>query len=401
MLTDELLDPAGSAVGWGPLRVAAELEAARRSRNYGDATFMDDQLRMVDLIPRRVTTFVLLFLTGLIVVAALELLYSWASTPAMLGITSDGGPVAAFDLDSEGSLAVWFSSVTLFISALVAVLIYAIRRFKTDDYQGYYRIWLWAAACWLLMSVDETASLHEGFKEMMKRVTGTAILGDGSIWWVAPYFFLLGAVGSRLLFDMRECRSSSTAFVGTAICFAVAVLAQLGWILPEAWKSAEGAIGVRGVMLEEGAEMVGNLLLLLAMGLHARYVIFDAEGLLPEGQMSMRGPVRRSLLAEAAEVAEALQPLEESAPPMADEWIRVESAHETLQPPSRRAAPTIERNKRRKPRKAVVTPKPERKSDLETSPPRRKLTKAERKAMRKRMTEERVERERRKREKWN
>ena len=401
MLADELLDPAGSAVGWGPLRVAAELEAARRSSNYGDATFMDDQLRMVDLIPRRVTTFVLLFLAGLIVVAGLELLYSWASTPAMLEITRDGSPVAAFDLDSEGSLAVWFSSIVLFISALVAVLIYAIRRFKTDDYQGYYRIWLWAAACWLLMSVDETSSLHEGFKEMMKRVTGTAILGDGSIWWVAPYFFLLGAVGSRLLFDMRECRSSSTAFVGTAVCFAVAVLAQLGWILPEAWKSAEGAIGVRGVMLEEGAEMVGNLLLLLAMGLHARYVIFDAEGLLPEGQMSMRGPVRRSLLAEAAEVAEALQPLEEAAPPVADDWIRVEPAHETVQPPARRAAPTIARNKKRNPRAAVVTSRPERKSDLEASPPRRKLTKAERKALRKRLTEERVERERRKRDKWN
>jgi hypothetical protein len=35
-------------------------------------------------------------------------------------------------------------------------------------------------------------------------------------------------------------------------------------------------------MLEEGAEMIGNLLLLLAMGLHARHVLLDAEGLLPE-----------------------------------------------------------------------------------------------------------------------
>ena len=50
-------------------------------------------------------------------------------------------------------------------------------------------------------------------------------------------------------------------------------MAQLGWILPEA--------GAREVMLEEGAEMIGNLFLLLAMTLHARYVILDAEGLLP------------------------------------------------------------------------------------------------------------------------
>jgi hypothetical protein len=243
----------------------------RKSENYGDAEFLDQQPRLTDLVPTNLAVFLMMFLTGVTIIAGLEILYAWMPKVAVL--TTDGR-VATFDLDGEGSLAVWFSSMTLSLAGLVAILVFTIRRHKRDDYQGVYRIWLWAAACWLLLSIDETASLHEGFKEMMTSVTGTRVLGDGSIWWVAAYVFLLGAVGTRLLIDMRHCRLSLSAMIATAFCYVVAVMVQLGWVLPES--------GARGVMLEEGAEMLGNLFLLLAMGLHARYVILDAEGFLPE-----------------------------------------------------------------------------------------------------------------------
>ena len=243
----------------------------RKSENYGDAEFLDRQPRLTDLVPTNLAVFLMMFLIGLTIIAGLEILYAWM--PKVAALTTDGR-VATFDLDGEGSLAVWFSSMTLALAGLVAILVFTIRRHKKDDYQGIYRIWLWAAACWLLLSIDETASLHEGFKEMMTCVTGTRVLGDGSIWWVTAYVFLLGAVGTRLLIDMRHCRLSVSAMIATAVCYVVAVAAQCGWVLPES--------GARGVMLEEGAEMLGNLFLLLAMGLHARYVILDAEGRLPE-----------------------------------------------------------------------------------------------------------------------
>lgn len=242
----------------------------RLSENYGDALFMDEQARLTDLIPQRLPKIFFLFILGILVIAGLEALYAW--TPSLSPMTSDGR-VAAFDLDGEGSLAVWFSSTTYLLAAFVAVVVYTIRRYKTDDYHGHYRVWLWAAMCWLILSIDETASLHEGFKEMMTQVTGTRLLGDGSMWWVIAYFFLLGAVGTRLVVDMRSCRLSTAAMVAVAICYATAVVAQLGWILPTA--------DAREIMIEEGAEMLGNLFLLLAMVLHARYVILDAEGLLP------------------------------------------------------------------------------------------------------------------------
>jgi len=322
---------------------------------------MDEQPRLTDLVPRRLPILALVMLAGLAIIAALEILYTWM--PEFDAITSDGR-VAAFDLDGEGSLAVWFSSVTLLAAAAVAVIVYFVRRHKTDDYQGRYRIWLAAAGCWLLMSIDETASLHEGFKELMAYLTGVRLLGDGSIWWVIPYFFLLSVVGSRLLLDMKSCRLSTAALVTAGGCYVLAVVAQLGWIMPES--------GARGVMLEEGAEMVGNLWVLLAMGLHARYVILDAEGLLPP-----RAPGANDT---------------ESPGQQTDQWVKIDSAHGTPQPLLRRKArsPLFEPE-------AVADPEPQ----VEESPVGRRLTKQEKKALRKRLMRERMERERKRHSAWN
>lgn len=236
---------------------------------YPKDGFLDRQPRLTDLIPTRLWVCALIFLAGLGVIAGLEALYCWM--PRFSQVATDGR-IAAFDLDGEGSLAVWVSSMTLALAAMVAAVIYTVRRHRIDDYQGYYRIWLWAAACWLVMSVDETGSLHEGFKEMMAHATGTRLSGDGSLWWVAPYFLVLAAVGLRLLADMRDCLLAAAAFLATAVCYAAAVAFQLGWIMPES--------GARGVMFEEGAELLGDLLLLMSMLLYARFVILEAQGCL-------------------------------------------------------------------------------------------------------------------------
>jgi hypothetical protein len=231
--------------------------------------FREEQPRITDLIPKRNATFLLLFLAGLTVVAALEALYTWM--PDLARFASDGR-VGAFDLTAEGSLGTWFSSILLEWSAVVALLVYSVRR-KAATGQGDPRIWLWAAACWFTMSIDEAAGLHEGFKEMMTLVTGRRLLGDGSLWWVMPYFAVLGTLGCRLLLEIRRCWSSTFAMFAVAGWYVTATGAHMDWLLPGG--------GARQQMLEEGSEMMGDLVLLLAMGLHARYVILEAQGLVP------------------------------------------------------------------------------------------------------------------------
>ncbi len=340
---------------------------------------MDEQSRLTDLVPRRLSAFLLVLLAGLVVIAALEGLYAWM--PELAAKTTDGR-VAAFDLDDEGTLAVGFSSMTLALAGLVAMLVYSIRRHKTDDYPGRYRVWLWAALCWFLLSIDETSSLHEGFKEMMVMVTGTRVFGDGSIWWASVYFFLLGAVGTRLLVDMRQCWLSSGALLLVAACYAVAVAAQLGWILPES--------GARGVMLEEGAEMVGNLMLLLAMGLHARYVILDAEGRLPERKKWRFW--RRSDRPDAEHEEDEI-----SSP--ANRSVVVHPPHGLTRPAAGVAASSLSQPavSPATPLGAGQTPASTSGTEQAGSPVQRKLTKAERKALRKRLMQMKAKREGRQR----
>ena len=85
---------------------------------------MDEQPRLTDLVPTRLSVLAALFLFGLALVAGIAALYSWM--PQLAPLTSDGR-VAAMDLDGEGSLAVWFSSMTLAAAALVSLVVYPAR----------------------------------------------------------------------------------------------------------------------------------------------------------------------------------------------------------------------------------------------------------------------------------
>jgi hypothetical protein len=225
---------------------------------------MDGPLRVADLAPRKNTTFAGLMLAGLLAVGGLEALYAWM--PQLAPMTTDGR-VAAFDLEGEGSLAVWFSTATLEMAALTSLLVYAARR-RTSG-AGRARIWLFAAAVWLVMSIDECASLHEAFKELMSHATGERILGDGTIWWAGAYAIVLSLLGLGLLRSMWPCRAAIAALFSTAGFYAVAVAAEMALIFPRKNEPA--------VMVEEGCEMVGNLCLLLSMGLSARHAVLAHE----------------------------------------------------------------------------------------------------------------------------
>lgn len=322
-----------------------------------DSHALQRQARISDLIPKTPVAFLLWFLAGLAVVVGLEALYAWM--PDLAAMTTDGR-VAAFDLDSEGSLGAWFSSTTLMLASLLALVVWSIRRHKPDDYHARYRIWAWAAAWWMILAIDEGASLHEGFKELAALLTGFRPGLDGSLWWVAAYLPPLSWLGVRLVLEMKPCRSSLCALGATACCYAAAVFVHLGWLLPET--------GARGVMVEEGCEMVGNLFLSLSMALHARYVILEAQGLLPT----------RATAQAASESSRAETPDQDSAAqaPLPDESSvrRVDGPHPIPPPASRQPehaaaqASSIDAVAQRPPTAAAT--------------PRRKLTKAERKALR-------------------
>lgn len=267
---------------------------------------MDRQPRITDLVPRRYRAFALWFVLGAALVGGLETLYY--HMPQLASHTSDGR-IAAFDLDGEGSLGAWFSSLTLGSAGLLSLVILSIRRHSADDYHGHYRVWFWGALLFFAMSVDEAASLHEGFKEMMSALTGTRLTGDGSLWWALAYLLVGGVIGVRILLASRRSKGATTSLVLTAVSYAAAVVVQLEWLLPKQ--------GARGVMVEEGLEMAGNLFLLLGLGLYARYAILEATGELK--RIEARPKPRRAKETATEPVMEkqrAVEPARTSAGPL-------------------------------------------------------------------------------------
>lgn len=343
VLTDEVIGGNAPATETASPSTASRPSKRRRATPaplYGDDSLTDRQPRVTDLVPRRYLMVLLPLVAGLLLVAGLEAAYAWL--PELAAHTSSG-ELTAFDLAAEGSLGSWFSSTTLLLASLAAVLVFMVRRHRQDDYHGRYRVWLWAAALWLLMSIDEGASLHESFQELMTAVSGQRGWGGGALWSIAGYGLLLLAVGTRLVLDMRSCRASTTTFVLAIASYAVAVAVKQ--------KLVPGLYGARAVMVKEGCEMVGNVWLLWAMLLHARYVVLEAEGALPV-RVKREKKVRRSDLAESPAAAEKPKAAADSAAaPAKRSWFRrakVDTAHATPPAPAGKA-------KSAEPKSATVT----------------------------------------------
>jgi hypothetical protein len=218
-----------------------------------------------ELIPRRNSTFLTIFSGGVLLILLLGGLFAISLRFAHL--TTDG-KLAALDLDSEGSIASWCSIVLLFSCGLAALVVRRLR-VTAGCPASERRMWLACAFVWFTMSLDEGASLHEAFKEAMVRVTGTRILGDGSIYWAVPYFLLLSAGGWFLLRVARPCRGAVSCLLGAGTSYAVAVVAQFEFLL--------GSQPAIETWIEESCEMLGGLFILLTLGLYARSVVVGWE----------------------------------------------------------------------------------------------------------------------------
>jgi hypothetical protein len=336
--------------------------------HYGDTVFMEEQILLSDLIPRRLMGVVVAVLIALGAIATIVSLHCWAATVA------DRFPADAlsmFSFAEVGNLAQWFSSLAALAAAGASLMVFTIRRQRNDDYHGHYRVWLWAALCWFLLATDIAVGLHRSLQWFLVHLTGTPLWREGVLWWIIPYTIAFAALGSRLVMDMWPCRSSIAAFVLAPVGYAAALLAGLN-VMPEQWATQALAIRV-------GAAMFGHLMLLTSMVLQSRYVVLDFEGVLPKRAKKPAKPKR--IVLKKAEKAEKEE--EESSSP----WHRVDSAQGTPQPVLRR-----------EPAPAFTSFDDDDDDDV-PNPTNRKLTKQEKKALKERLLRERMEREK-KQSRW-
>lgn len=375
--------------------------AGRKSANYGDAEFLDEQFRLTDLVPLRLIPWAALLILGSLAIGAIEGLYFWA--PRLREQLPEAS-LSALSLEGPGNLATWFSSMVLAMTGLMSVQVFLVRRFRVDDYHGHYRIWLWAAMGWLLASVDSVAGLRESLREVAVATTGISPVGDGSVWWLLGYGLLIGGVGMRLLFDMRRSWLALVMLTLAGLSYGVVLAMRYKWLeLPEPMAQ---------VLLQHGCLMGGNFLTLLAIGLHARHVVLDAEGLLP-----VRSPATQSTSTTSpakkgkAQGTIVLRPRRDEAEEDSQETSssdgqgpRIHPPHGTPRPamannPSATAAMAAAPFKPPATSGSLVTPPPIQSKSSSANEPKedaaaqRKLTKQERRALRERLDRMRHQRD--------
>ena len=162
------------------------------------------------------------------------------------------GHISGFDLDSEGTLAVWFSSLQFLLIGLLCLFISWFDRGEGKRHRPL--LWKYGGLVFTLMSIDETAVLHETFGGSMVRFFPGIPL-SASMWWAIPYGILLGIFMLFLLLTLRQRFGPLALVLSGGGLWLLAVFFEMYLIFPH-WLN---------VTLEEGAEMLGALCFIAAL----------------------------------------------------------------------------------------------------------------------------------------
>ena len=342
---------------------------ARKAEAYTAGAKLENHRRVSDLVPKSYLAISLLFLAGLTSIAGLAAAQLYLRELAEWG-TKEG--VAAFELGGRGSLASWLGSLWLALSGLGSLLIYSIRRHKLDDYRGHYRWWLVAGIAWLVMSVDAITGLHDLFRAAMTRFSGFSAPASGHAWWIGCWGLLLAATVVRLLLDMRACR----------IALVTIALALAAWCAGLAVQLSGASLSkIPTALVAETLKLSGHFLLLLGVTLYARHVILHAQGLLPSRDQKRRKDRAKKDAKAAASGDSSL--------------TRVDQAHNLLGAGDKRSDQTAHSGTAATPHSHLASQSSDSDDDSDyddeddATGRNRKLTKAERKRLRKQKSEER------------
>ncbi len=295
VLNEEVLSASSSHVA---LRAMADArEASTGAPRYSDAAGVENHPQVTDFVPRRYRTVALLVLAGVLTTAALGGLHYFAVPIATAGGLTH---IGLFAMSAPGSLASWIAAVVLLVAAVKCLLVYSIRRHRIDDYRGRYRIWLAAALACLLLSADSVTGLHEALAQSLSHHTGWAALRAGAVWWLVIAGLPLTWIAVRMLLDVKECRVAAALLVGVVACFLSAGASFLG-LIPAADARLES--------LTTGAAMLlADWLLLAAVVSYARFVVLDAQGLVPVVHMRRASKPSESRKTAAARTTEPSPP---------------------------------------------------------------------------------------------
>lgn len=236
---------------------------------YGEMACIEHHPQVSDFVPRRKRAAAFAVLAGWGVAAAAELLAHYAERIA--GAMPAVASAAAVRQIAAGGAA-WASGVYLLAAALLARLIFSLRRHRVDDYEGSYRVWRLIAWLCVLASANSVIRLQQPVAQALKSATGWSLTAGGAEWWLAPVAALGAWVFWRLAADAAESHGALAAITLAGACYATAATSALGWAPP--------LPGIHADQLARGMAFAGHAALVASLLIFARYVVLDVQGLI-------------------------------------------------------------------------------------------------------------------------
>jgi hypothetical protein len=227
---------------------------------------LDRLARVTDLVPHRRSFFVLWWFTLVALGSGLVALHIYS--PGWSKVLSAKN-LETLSLTAPAGLGRWFTTMLLLMAASLSCLIYAVRRHRKDDYQGRYRLWATAALCWFLLSLFSSTGTSEVIRELGIRYTAWQGWREGALWWLVPLATVYGIAILRMGLDMRRAPLSFMTLLLAIASWSTAMSLEFGWLT---------ANFAPQKLLEAGLMMTGHLLLVAALLSYARLVVLQAAG---------------------------------------------------------------------------------------------------------------------------
>ncbi len=278
-------------------RAAEKLREARRpTASYGSHVNRRLRGRWFSLVPVRRRT-VALYGVAILGSAILLSLLHWASVtwPSLANNAELSRPLR---LDRPDSFGAWARTFFLAASAATALLVYQLRRYKVDDYQGHYRIWRPVIFLFAILSIDSICDLVPWAGAMIDATLGKRVALAGAD-WIRIVLTVGGAVlAIRLLVEVHRSKLAFLMMLLAVVSFAIPLMSH--WNLFEA-TTMPGWIAVTT------APLIASAALWISVGGYLRMLFREVRGLDQERVVAPELAVRKSKAAER-EQAESDEP---------------------------------------------------------------------------------------------
>lgn len=259
---------------------------------YGAQASIENHPQITDYVPRQRRTVVLtsLLLLGATVGAAFLIQHAGAIAEVLPGISAD-----QLSHQVAGGAVAWLSAALLLLTTFNLRIIYMLRRHRVDDDRGRYRVWWWTSAATVLMSCNAVTGVASLAAGCLAALTGWSFTATAAEWWIVPTALLGLWIGVRALLEMRESRLALLAGTTAAVYYVATFASSLGWmpsVLGE-WSPAISAV----------LAATGHIFTFAAVALFSRHVVLDVQGLIeiPVRKSEASSPSTEKILKEEPE----------------------------------------------------------------------------------------------------